>query len=71
MEKSTKKFVMWLIICNVILIIAILTLGFIFIKSSHNARFYKLGQGMGQFLAFANLAAVLIRYLIIKKRKNK
>ncbi|MBN2571027.1 MAG: hypothetical protein JXA68_02765 [Ignavibacteriales bacterium] len=69
---TNKKFFIWLIVSNVILIVIIIILGFIFIHNNHDERFYLLGRGIGTSLAFLDLGLMLIYFFWYKKRqKNK
>ncbi len=70
MKPKTKKFIKWLIISDILLIIIVLILGFLFIKTNVNRRFNLLGQAMGQFIFFSNLIAFGIFYFITKKKQN-
>ena len=69
MEQGTKKFVKWMLLADLAVIIILLVLRFIFIKSNHNVRFRMLGQGAGEFLVLSNLAAVLIRHSLKLRKK--
>lgn len=71
MQAATKKFLRWMIIADIILIVIVFSLGFVFIKTNIYYRFSLIGGGMGQFLVFSNLAAYGIYYLIKKRKSEK
>ena len=70
MKSETKKFVKWLLLADLIMLVVIIVLGAIFIKDNHYERGRMLGAGFAQFLIFSNGAAVLIRLAILKRKEN-
>ena len=70
MKKKTKKFVKWLLISDGLFILTMVIIGLIVIKTDTERRMNLLGQGVGQFIVFSNLAAFLI-YLFIGKIKKE
>jgi hypothetical protein len=66
MKTSTKKFIKWLVIGDILVLVFLIVLGFIFISPNCvldcSTRFEMLGRGAGQFIISSNIAAFLIFY---------
>lgn len=71
MQKNTKKFILWLVIANIGIALTMMTIGLLVIDSNHSTRMYLLGRGTGSALMFADLAAILIRMAILRRRKMR
>ena len=71
MTQETKKFVKWLVIADLLVLLLIVILGMLFIRDHFYERGRLLGKGYGQFILFSNLAAVLIRYSYTKRKEKK
>lgn len=68
---SNKKFFKWLLLADFIFVVIIAVVGIIFIQDNIEKRAYLLGQGVGTFIVFSNLSAILLYFFWYKKQKGK
>ena len=71
MKPENKKFIKYLLIADLIVLLTIIVLGAIFIKDHHYERGKMLGYGMGLFFLLSNGGAILIRIAIRNMKMNK